>query len=129
MKELNNIEENDYSEEIRDIHVISTTRTSNNSIVNLKNSLGNTIFIVSSGREGYKKRNRKKIAAYKSVWNTLIKYMKKKQINTVLIEYCITSGASLRFVLPIMLRKSGIRVLSIQDSTAHPFNGCKLRRN
>lgn len=105
---------------------IYITATFNNTLVNITDDQGNTVFSKSTGMVGFKGSRKSTPYAATTAINEVITKAKQsglKQAKVYIKGPGVGRDAALR-----VLRGSGIKVLQIADVTPIPHNGCRSKK-
>lgn len=98
--------------------------TSNNTIITLTDSLGNTKFWASGGTCGFDGSRRSSSLASKTVGEKIGKMALSLGINPVII-YIKGSGIANKKSAVKGIARKGLNITKIQDTTSIPHNGCR----
>ncbi len=103
--------------------------TFNNFIINITDTHGNTIALTSSGAHGFKGAKKStpfagSLAAGAAAKNAIENGMKTVQV--VMRGAGISVGSSKEGVIKA-IESAGLSIISIQDDTPIPHNGCRLK--
>ena len=105
------------------IGVASIKTTFNNTIVTISDILGNTICWASSGSSGFKgARKNTPFAAQSAARNAALKAL---DLGMEKIEVVIKGRGNGRETSVRALKSAGLNILSIEDRTSVPHNGCR----
>ena len=97
--------------------------TLNNTIITISDILGNTVCWASSGSSGFKgARKNTPFAAQSAARNAAIKAI---ELGMEKIEVIIKGRGNGRETSIRALKSAGLNILSIEDKTAVPHNGCR----
>lgn len=102
------------------VHIKSTL---NNTIFTITKLDGNTLFWISAGTLGFKGTRRSSALAAENAGNTVGISLSKYDCSSIYVQL---NGIGAGRISSIKgLKKSGINILSIQDNTPIPHNGCR----
>lgn len=97
--------------------------TFNNTIVTISDSVGNTICWASSGTSGFKgARKNTPFAAQSAARNAAVKAL---EVGMQKVEVVLKGRGNGRETSVRALRAVGLTILSIEDKTSLPHNGCR----
>jgi small subunit ribosomal protein S11 len=97
--------------------------TFNNTIVTISDSVGNTICWASSGTSGFKgARKNTPFAAQSAARNAALKAL---EVGMQKVEVVLKGRGNGRETSVRALRAVGLTILSIEDKTSLPHNGCR----
>ena len=105
------------------IGIANIKTTFNNTIITISDILGNTICWASSGTSGFKgARKNTPFAAQSAARNAASKAM---ELGMEKVEVVIKGRGNGRETSIRALKTAGLNILSIEDKTAVPHNGCR----
>jgi small subunit ribosomal protein S11 len=105
------------------VGIANIKTTFNNTIVTISDILGNTICWASSGSSGFKgARKNTPFAAQSAARNAAIKAI---ECGMEKIEVIIKGRGNGRETSVRALKSAGLNILSIEDRTSIPHNGCR----
>jgi small subunit ribosomal protein S11 len=105
------------------VGIASIKTTFNNTIVTITDILGNTVCWASSGSAGFKgARKNTPFAAQSAARNAALKAL---DLGMEKIEVVIKGRGNGRETSVRALKSAGLNILSIEDKTAVPHNGCR----
>lgn len=105
------------------VGIINITSTFNNTIITVNDILGNTLCWSSAGTSGFKgARKSTAFAAQSAARNAGLKAL---EFGMQKIEIVIKGRGSGRETSVRALKSAGLIILSIEDRTAVPHNGCR----
>jgi small subunit ribosomal protein S11 len=105
------------------IGIASVKTTFNNTIVTISDILGNTVCWASSGSSGFKgARKNTPFAAQSAARNAGLKAL---DLGMEKIEVVIKGRGNGRETSVRALKSTGLNILSIEDRTSVPHNGCR----
>ena len=105
------------------VGVANIKTTFNNTIVTISDILGNTVCWASSGSSGFKgARKNTPFAAQSAARNAALKAL---DLGMEKIEVVIKGRGNGRETSVRALKSAGLNILSIEDKTAIPHNGCR----
>jgi small subunit ribosomal protein S11 len=105
------------------VGIANIKTTFNNTIVTISDILGNTICWASSGSSGFKgARKNTPFAAQSAARNAAIKAI---ELGMEKIEVIIKGRGNGRETSVRALKSAGLNILSIEDRTSVPHNGCR----
>ena len=110
------------------IGLISVYSSSNNTIINVSNIQFKTLLSGSTGMLGLKGSSKSTFYAGQSVGNVFSKKLLAMGIKYVLIKIKGFSFNRSRYSSIEGISMAGLKILSIQDVTPTPFNGCRLSK-
>jgi len=103
---------------------VAHIRTSfNNTIITLSDILGNTLSWSSAGTSGFK--GSRKSTPFAAQTAAKIVATKALDMGMQKIEVIIKGRGNVRESVIRTLKNSGLRILSIEDQTSIPYNGCR----
>jgi len=98
--------------------------TFNNTYITLTTAKGDVITSISAGNAGFKGSKRGSSYASEVLFNNLIKICENNKYDNILL-YIDGSGKG-RKTLMRMIKSAKLNIISINDITSLPHNGCKL---
>lgn len=105
------------------IGIANIKTTFNNTIITISDILGNTLCWASSGTSGFKgARKNTPFAAQSAARNAALKAI---ELGMEKIEVVIKGRGNGRETSIRALKSAGLNILSIEDRTAIPHNGCR----
>ena len=105
------------------VGIANVKTTFNNTIVTITDILGNTICWASSGTSGFKgARKNSPFAAQSAARNAALKAM---DMGMEKVEVVIKGRGNGRETSVRALKAAGLNILSIEDKTSIPHNGCR----
>jgi len=105
------------------VGIANIKTTFNNTIITISDILGNTVCWASSGSSGFKgARKNTPFAAQSAARNAAIKAI---ELGMEKIEVIIKGRGNGRETSIRALKSAGLNILSIEDKTAVPHNGCR----
>lgn len=105
------------------IGIANITSTFNNTIVTISDILGNTLCWASSGTSGFKgARKNTPFAAQSAARNAALKAL---ELGMEKLEVVIKGRGNGRETSVRALKSAGFTLLSIEDKTSIPHNGCR----
>jgi small subunit ribosomal protein S11 len=105
------------------VGVANIKKTFNNTIVTISDILGNTVCWASSGSSGFKgARKNTPFAAQSAARNAGLKAL---DLGMEKIEVVIKGRGNGRETSVRALKSTGLNILSIEDRTSVPHNGCR----
>jgi small subunit ribosomal protein S11 len=105
------------------VGIANVKTTFNNTIVTISDILGNTICWASSGTSGFKgARKNTPFAAQSAARNAALKAM---DMGMEKVEVVIKGRGNGRETSVRALKSAGLNILSIEDKTSIPHNGCR----
>jgi|TARA_B110000091_G_scaffold209169_1_gene249916 small subunit ribosomal protein S11 len=105
------------------VGIANVKTTFNNTIVTITDILGNTICWASSGTSGFKgARKNTPFAAQSAARNAALKAM---DMGMEKVEVVIKGRGNGRETSVRALKAAGLNILSIEDKTSIPHNGCR----
>ena len=105
------------------VGIASIKTTFNNTIVTISDFLGNTLCWASSGSSGFKgARKNTPFAAQSAARNAALKAI---ELGMEKIEVIIKGRGNGRETSIRALKSAGLNILSIEDKTSIPHNGCR----
>ena len=105
------------------VGIASIKTTFNNTIITISDFLGNTICWASSGSSGFKgARKNTPFAAQSAARNAALKAI---ELGMERIEIVIKGRGNGRETSVRALKSAGLNILSIEDKTSVPHNGCR----
>jgi small subunit ribosomal protein S11 len=105
------------------VGVANIKTTFNNTIVTISDILGNTVCWASSGSSGFKgARKNTPFAAQSAARSAALKAL---ELGMEKIEVVIKGRGNGRETSVRALKSTGLNILSIEDRTAVPHNGCR----
>ena len=105
------------------VGIANIKTTFNNTIITISDFLGNTLCWASSGSSGFKgARKNTPFAAQSAARNVALKAI---ELGMERIEVIIKGRGNGRETSIRALKSAGLNILSIEDKTAIPHNGCR----
>jgi small subunit ribosomal protein S11 len=105
------------------IGIANIKTTFNNTIITISDILGNTLCWASSGTSGFKgARKNTPFAAQSAARNAAIKAI---ELGMEKVEVVLKGRGNGRETSIRALKTAGLNILSIEDKTAVPHNGCR----
>jgi small subunit ribosomal protein S11 len=105
------------------VGVVNIKTTFNNTIITINDFLGNTICWASSGSSGFKgARKNTPFAAQSAARNVALKAL---EFGMEKIEIVIKGRGNGRETSVRALKSAGLNIISIEDKTSVPHNGCR----
>jgi small subunit ribosomal protein S11 len=105
------------------VGIANIKTTFNNTIITISDFLGNTVCWASSGSSGFKgARKNTPFAAQSAARNAALKAI---ELGMEKIEVVIKGRGNGRETSIRALKSAGLNILSIEDKTAIPHNGCR----
>jgi small subunit ribosomal protein S11 len=105
------------------VGIANIKTTFNNTIITISDFLGNTLCWASSGSAGFKgARKNTPFAAQSAARNAALKAI---ELGMEKIEVVIKGRGNGRETSIRALKSAGLNILSIEDKTAIPHNGCR----
>jgi len=105
------------------VGIVNIKTTFNNTIVTISDLLGNTICWASSGSSGFKgARKNTPFAAQTAARNAALKAI---ELGMEKIEIVIKGRGNGRETSVRALKSTGLNIISIEDKTSIPHNGCR----
>lgn len=105
------------------VGIVNIKTTFNNTIVTISDLLGNTICWASSGSSGFKgARKNTPFAAQTAARNAALKAI---ELGMEKIEIVIKGRGNGRETSVRALKSTGLNIISIEDKTSVPHNGCR----
>mgnify|MGYP001195350330 FL=1 len=105
------------------VGVANIKTTFNNTIITISDILGNTICWASSGSSGFKgARKNTPFAAQTAARNAALKAV---EMGMEKVEVVVNGRGNGRETSIRALKTAGLNILSIEDKTAIPHNGCR----
>ena len=105
------------------VGIANIKTTFNNTLVTISDILGNTVCWASSGSSGFKgARKNTPFAAQSAARNAAIKAI---ELGMEKIEVVIKGRGNGRETSVRALKSAGLNILSIEDKTSVPHNGCR----
>ena len=105
------------------VGIANIKTTFNNTIITISDFLGNTLCWASSGSSGFKgARKNTPFAAQSAARNAALKAM---ELGMEKIEVIIKGRGNGRETSIRALKSAGLNILSIEDKTSIPHNGCR----
>jgi len=98
--------------------------TFNNTYMTLTNVRGDTILSLSAGNAGFKGSKRGSSYAAEVLFNNIIKLCENNKYNNIIV-YIDGIGKG-RKTLMRMIKSTKLNIISLNDITSLPHNGCKL---
>lgn len=105
------------------VGIVNIKTTFNNTIITISDLLGNTICWASSGSSGFKgARKNTPFAAQTAARNAALKAI---ELGMEKIEIVIKGRGNGRETSVRALKSTGLNIVSIEDKTSVPHNGCR----
>ena len=105
------------------IAIVNILSTSNNTIINISDIKGKTLYCASAGILGVKGSRRSTSYAGQSVANVLAKKLSLSGVKYIYVK--IKGFGNGRYSCLKGFYMAGLKLLSILDTTPIPFNGCR----
>lgn len=111
-------------DKIFDIAILNIKTTSNNTIINISDLLGNVLYILSAGNLGFKGSKKKTSFAAQKVVEKII--LKLSTLNVKKVKIFLKGVSYNRdFILNNL---SSLKIISIYDLTPISYNGCRPKK-
>lgn len=105
------------------VGIVNITSTFNNTIITVNDILGNTLCWSSAGTSGFKgARKSTAFAAQSAARNAAVKAL---EFGMQKVEIIVKGRGSGRETSVRALKSAGLKILSIEDKTNLPHNGCR----
>jgi small subunit ribosomal protein S11 len=105
------------------VGVISIKTTYNNTIVTVCDLLGNVLCWSSAGTSGFK--STRKSTPFAAQMATKSASLKAMDLGLKKVEIIISGRGNGREAAIRVIKNSGLSILSIEDKTSIPYNGCR----
>ena len=102
--------------------------SSNNTIITLTDSLGNTRAFASGGTEGFKGSKRSTTYAAERAGNQIAFYAQQQRFQYLTVKLRGLSSGKRSALKGLRLRRKKIKLLQIMDQTPLPHNGCRASK-